>query len=84
MEKSYVDKLDARKLLNLSLFNTLFEFLMDHNGPKQNTFLPDLSLTLSQYLIACCLMTVSQEVKESSVVVQELEFAINRALCCLL
>ena len=36
--KTYVDRLDARKFLDFSLFKTSFEFLMD-----QNRFLPDLS-----------------------------------------
>ena len=38
VEKSYVDRLDAQKLLDFNLFKTLLEFLMD-----QNRFLPDLS-----------------------------------------
>ena len=44
----------------------------------QNRFLPDLSYTFSQYLITCFLIAVRHEVNnlESSVVVQELEFAI--------
>ena len=45
-------------------------------------FLPDLSYTFSQYLITCFLTAVRHEVNnlESSVVVQELELAINLAL----
>ena len=52
----------------------------------KNRFLLDLSKTLSQYLITGFLMAVRQEVNnlESSVVVQELEFAMNRALYGLL
>ena len=48
----------------------------------QNRFLPDLLYTFSQYLITCFLIAVRHEVNnlESSVVVQELEFAINLAL----
>ena len=38
VEKSYVDRLDARTILDFSLFKTSFEFFMD-----QNRFLPDLS-----------------------------------------
>ena len=38
VEKSYVDKLDARKPRDFSLFSTSHEFLID-----QNRFLPDLS-----------------------------------------
>ena len=77
MEKSYVDRLKARNCLDFNLFKTSFEFFID-----QNRFLPDLSKTLSQYLITCFLMAVRLEVNnlERSVVVQELEFAINRAL----
>ena len=45
-----------------------------------------LSYTFSQYLMTCFLTAVRQEVTnlESSVEVQELEFAINRALYSLL
>ena len=44
-------------------------------------FLPDLSYTFSQYLITCFFTAVRHEVNnlESSVVVQELELAINLA-----
>ena len=65
------------KSLALSLFKISPEFLID-----QNMFLPDLSYTFSQYLITCFLTAVRHEVNnlESSVVVQELEFAINLAL----
>ena len=38
VEKSYVDKLDARKPRDFSLFNTSHEFLID-----QKRFSPDLS-----------------------------------------
>ena len=77
MEKSLVDRLKARNCLDFNLFKTSFDFFID-----QNRFLPDLSKTLSQYLITCFLMAVRHEVNklESSVVAQELEFAINRAL----
>ena len=76
MKKSYVDRLDARNLLEFSLFKTSFEFLMD-----QNRFLADLP-----YLITCFLKAIRQEVNnlESSVVVKELECAKNRALYGLL
>ena len=47
---------------------------------------PDLSYTVSQYFMTLALMAVRQEVNnfESSVVVQELEFAMNLALYDLL
>ena len=72
VEKSYVDKLDARKPRDFSLFNTSHEFLID-----QKSFLSDLALTFSQYLITCILIVVRQEVRifYSSVVVHELELA---------
>ena len=71
------DRLKARNCLDFNLFKTSFDFFID-----QNRFLPDLSKTLSQYLITCFLMAVRLEVNnlESSAVVQELEFTINRAL----
>ena len=47
-EKSLVDKLVALKSLALSLSKISPELLIDQNG-----FLPDLSYTLSQYLIIC-------------------------------
>ena len=52
----------------------------------QNIFFPDLSYTVSQSFMALALMAVRQEVNnfESSVVVQELEFAMNLALVDLL
>ena len=67
----------ALKSLALSLSKILPEFLID-----QNRFLPDLSYTLSQYLITYFLPAVRHGVNnlESSVVVQELELAINLAL----
>ena len=47
---------------------------------------PDLSYAVSQYFMTLALMAVRQEVNnfESSVVVQELEFAMNLALYDLL
>ena len=65
------------KSLALSLSKISTEFLID-----QNRFLQDLSYTFSQYLITCFLTAVRHEVNnlESSVVFQELEFAINLAL----
>ena len=47
---------------------------------------PDLSYTVSQYFMTLALMAVRQDVNnfESSVVVQELEFAMNLALYGLL
>ena len=52
----------------------------------QNIFFPDLSYKGSQYVMTLALMAVIQEVNnfESSVVVQELEFAMNLALYGLL
>ena len=46
-------------------------------------FFPDISYTVSQYFMTLALMAVRQEVNniDSSVVVQELEFAMNLALC---
>ena len=44
----FADKMVALKSLALSLSNTSPELLTDKNG-----FLPDLSYTFSQYLIAC-------------------------------
>ena len=48
----------------------------------QNMFFPDLSCIVSQFFMTLALMAVKQEVNnfESSVVVQELEFAMNLAL----
>ena len=48
----------------------------------QNIFFLDLSYTVSQYFMTLALMAVRQEVNnvESSVVVQELEFAMNLAM----
>ena len=65
------------KSLALSLSKISPEFLID-----QKRFLLDLSYTFSQYLITCFLTAVRHEVNnlESSVVVQELELAINLAL----
>ena len=70
--------MDACEPRDFSLFNTSHEFLID-----QNRFLPDLSWTFSQYLITWFLIAVRQEVSnfDSSAVVDELEFAINCALC---
>ena len=48
-----MDKLVALKSLALSLSKILPEFFID-----QNRFLPDLSCTFSQYLIACFLTAV--------------------------
>jgi hypothetical protein len=64
VEKSKVDKQDARKLFDLSFFKISPEYLID-----QNRFLPVVSKTLLQYLMT-----------DNIVVVQELELAINLAL----
>ena len=67
----------ALKSVALSLSKIVPEFLID-----QNRFLPDLSYTFSQYLITCFFNSYKHEFNnlESSVVVQELEFAISLAL----
>ena len=77
VEKSYVDKLVARNLIHFSLLSTSPEFFID-----QNQFLFEVSYTVSQYLMTWDLIAVRQEVNnlESSVVVLELELAINLAL----
>ena len=64
-----------------SLLSTSPEFFIG-----QNIFFPDLSYTVSQYFMTLALMAVRQEVNnfESSVVVQELEFAMNLDLYGLL
>ena len=76
MKKSYVEKAVVLKSLALSLSNTS-EFLIE-----EKRFLPDISYAFLQYLIACFLIAVRQNVTnlESSVVVQELELAIYLAL----
>ena len=72
-----MDKLVARNPLHFNLLSTSPEFSID-----QSQFLFEVSYTISQYLITLDLIAVRQEVNnlESSVVVQELEFAINLAL----
>ena len=77
VEKSYVDKLIFRNPLKFNLFITSPEFIID-----QKKFLLDLSQTFSQYLMTWVLTAVRQEVNnlESSVVVHELDLAINLAL----
>ena len=67
----------ALKSLALSFSGISPDFLID-----KNRFLPDLSYTISQYLITYFLIVVRHEVNnlESSVVLQELELAINLAL----
>ena len=69
MEKSYEDKLDARKHLDLNLLRISPEFLMD-----QNKFLPFLLYTVVHNLMTWFLIAVRQEVKsiDNSVVVYEL------------
>ena len=72
-----MDKLVARKPLDFSLLSTSPEFFID-----QNIFFLDLSNTVSKYLMTRDLTAVRQEVNnlDSSVVVQELELAMNLAL----
>ena len=72
-----MDKLVAWTPLSFSLLSILPDFFID-----QNIFFPDLSYTASQYFMTLALMAVRHEVNnlESSVVVQELEFAMNLAL----
>ena len=76
-----MDKLVAWKPLSLSFLSTSSEFFY-----RPQTIFPDLSYTVSQYFITLALIAVRQEVSnfESSVVVQELEFAMNLALYGLL
>ena len=76
-----MDKLVTCKPLSFSLLSNSPAFFID-----QNMFFPDLSYTVSQYFMTLALMAVRQEVNnfENSVVVQELEFAINLALYGLL
>ena len=70
----------STKLSGFQFIYNLIRIFID-----QNRFLADLSKTLSQCFITCFLMAVRYEVNlQSSVVVQELEFAINRALYGLL
>ena len=73
MEKSYVDKLDARKPLDYYSLRISPEFF------RPNIFLPLLSLTVSQYSITWILIKVRQDVIRinNSVVVTELELSIN-------
>ena len=71
VEKSYVDKLDARKPLDFIFLKRIStEFSID-----QNIFLLFLSYTAVQYLMACLLIAVRQEGKriDTSEVVHELE-----------
>ena len=77
VEKSYVDKPDARKPLDFNLLRISPEFLID-----QNKFLPFLSYTVVQYLMTWSLIAVRQEVKriDNPVVVHALELAIKRDL----
>ena len=75
-EKSYVDKLDARKPRDFSLFNTSHKFLIDQKkftGPFRDFFTIFNNMVFDS--------VVRQEVSnfDSSVVVHELELAINRA-----
>ena len=71
----------AWKPLSFSLLCTSPEFFID-----QNIFFPNLSYTVSQYFMTLALKAERQEVNnfESSVVIQELEFAMNLALYGLL
>ena len=77
VEKSKVAKLVALKSLALSLSKISPEFLID-----QNRFKPDLSYNFFTVLCNMFLTAVRHEVNnlECSVVVQELELAINLAL----
>ena len=76
-----MDKLVARNPLHFNFLSTSPEFFID-----RNQFLFEVSYNVSQYLITRDLIAVRQEVNnlESSVVVQELEIAINHALYGLL
>ena len=81
VKKSYVDKLVSQNPLHFNLLSTSPEFFID-----QNQFLFEVSYTVSQNFMTWNLLAVRQEVNnlESSVVVQELDFAINLALYGLL
>ena len=76
VEKSYVDKLDARKPRDFRLFNTSHEFLIDQKKIFTGPFIDFFTIFNNVVLIA-----VRQEISkfDSSVVVHELELAINRA-----
>ena len=77
VEKSYVDKPDARKPLDLNLFRISPEFLID-----QNNFLTISFINCCAILNDMVLISVRQEVKriDNSVVVHALELAIKRDL----
>ena len=70
--------------LETSIFQLTKSFSRILNRPEH--IFPDLSYTVSQYFMTLDLMAVRQEVNtlESSVVVQELKFAMNLALYSLL
>ena len=69
-----------------NLYLSVYEVLHQNFFIGQNTLFPDISYTVSQYFMTLALMAVRQDVNnfESSVVVQELEFAMNLALYGLL
>ena len=69
-----------------NLYLSVYLVLRQNFFIGQNIFFPDLSYTVSQYFMILALMAVRQDVNkfESSVVVQELEFAMNLALYGLL
>ena len=69
------------KPLSFTLLSTSPEYFLD-----QNIYFPDLSNTVSQYLMTLALMAVKQGFNnfESSVIEQELEIAMNLALYGLL
>ena len=73
VEKSYVDKLDARKPRDFSLFNTSHEFLIDQKKIFTGNFI-DFFAIFNDMIFA----VVRQEVSnfDSSVVVHEQELAI--------
>ena len=86
-----MNNVKGRKIISgqtCRLETSIFQFTKYFTGIfiGQNIFLPDLSYTVSQYFMTLALMKLRQEVNnfESSVVVQELEFAMNLALYGLL
>ena len=81
----------GRKIISGQTFcleTSIFEFTkyFTRSFIDQNMFFSYVSYTVSQYFMTLALMAVGQEVNncESSVVVQELEFAMNLALYGLL
>ena len=77
MEKSYVATDDTRNCLFLSIEISSPEFFID-----QNKLRPEFSYALEQYNFQCSLIVAKHEVNkiETLLVVQDVEFAMKRAL----